>query len=282
MTVFANIDNIFDLSTPAWEPTDLTDVYSGAQQRGTDFTIAFKRGQQPRKRVITSREINIPMYIYGDKNPDGTPTYNKIQGLVKNLDFFKTMVASPSNTEFGTRNLRIVGEGEPRVGRVVINPDLQLKHVGVGIAKIVLNMVLVDGVFESENTHEEIFNDVSDSASNTIFIESSGDILATEIGVEGACDSLQILNDYEHAPGITLNYPYPFTASPTNIDTGNSLDINGRTFEAVANETFVSGKVSSGNTLYWLPMAPGPNNITIIRTGSGTATIKIKYKKVWL
>ena len=287
----ANIDDIFNLNTASWFPTDMSDVFNGAQQRGSDLSIAFKRGQVARKRIIDSREINIPMYIYGDKYPDGTPTGNSIKGLIQMIDLFKAFIASPGNNTDGTRTLNISGpDFESRTGKVIINPDLHIKHVGVGVVQILLNMILVDGVFEGTNNNTVYFTSVPDwdisgpSATETLWVQGSGDVYAAEILVDGDLTSLEIQNlNYAGAPGVSLRLNTTVNASPTN-DTGNSLNIYGRDFTAIANGNPVQQHVTSNNTLYWLPLQQGPNNIVIkkLSAGGSTCNITIKYKAVYL
>jgi len=95
--------NSIVMNGPAWDITDLTELWHVIEQRGEDRVLPGAAGVIPYQRRETVTRIDLELVIVGSVNQSGTPFDNVITGLRTNIDTLMTSVVNPPGSGGGTR-----------------------------------------------------------------------------------------------------------------------------------------------------------------------------------
>ena len=91
------------MNTPAWDISDLTDLWFTADVRGTDRILPGVSGVIPYRRRTTVSRHDLTILITGDVNTASVPYADPLVGLETNTASLYTNVVAPTNTGDGTR-----------------------------------------------------------------------------------------------------------------------------------------------------------------------------------
>jgi hypothetical protein len=91
------------MNGPAWDITDLTELWHVIDQRGQDRILPGVAGVIPYQRRETVTRIDLDLVIVGSANQSGTPFADVIVGLRTNIDTIMTSVVNPPGSGGGTR-----------------------------------------------------------------------------------------------------------------------------------------------------------------------------------
>lgn len=91
------------LSTPAWETTDASELWSTAQVRGADLVIPGAAGVRPYPRRPTVTSATVELVVVGDTAPDGTARSEPRAGLAVNCALLEALVGPNGTDADGTR-----------------------------------------------------------------------------------------------------------------------------------------------------------------------------------
>jgi hypothetical protein len=94
---------------PAWAVTDVTPLWMGPTQRGSDLLIPGRPGQLPNPRRADATKVTLRMVLDGSVDRDDVPwTCGEREGLRRNVLFLRQHVSDPTNIGDGTRGLALV------------------------------------------------------------------------------------------------------------------------------------------------------------------------------
>lgn len=94
---------------PAWAITDVTPLWMGPAQRGTDLLIPGRSGQLPNPRRADLTKVTLRMVIDGTVDRTGAAwPCGEREGLRRNVLFLRENVSDPTNLGDGTRALALV------------------------------------------------------------------------------------------------------------------------------------------------------------------------------
>jgi hypothetical protein len=118
---YLEIDGL-PLSTPAWDTTNMDDMWASSEVRGDDLLIPMATGVRPFPRRPTVTEATVELAIYGDTAPDGTPQPDQRVGLASNCDLLRQLTsptgAATDGTRFAVLHMAPGSPVEIRTGRV--------------------------------------------------------------------------------------------------------------------------------------------------------------------
>jgi hypothetical protein len=106
---------------PAWNVTDLLDLWMPAAVRGTDRIMPGSPGVRAKPRRATVTRRSLPIAVCGEVGPDGSPISDYMAGLESNIDQLRADVIDPTGVGDGTRLAVIVmPSGNSRSRRIHI------------------------------------------------------------------------------------------------------------------------------------------------------------------
>lgn len=91
------------LSTPAWETTEASELWSSGDVRGNDLIIPGAAGVRPYPRRPTVTPATIELSVVGDTAPDGTAQPEPRAGLAANCALLEALVGPNGIDADGTR-----------------------------------------------------------------------------------------------------------------------------------------------------------------------------------
>ena len=91
------------LSTPAWETTEASDLWSSPEVRGTDLVIPGAAGVRPYPRRPTVTPVTIELAIVGDVRWDGARHDDPRAGLAINCAHLEALTDPLTTATDGTR-----------------------------------------------------------------------------------------------------------------------------------------------------------------------------------
>lgn len=265
---YIEIDGV-PLDTPAWRTTNLSELLDGAANRSSDVTIPYLPGQQPRRRVRDSREVNIELVIFGDSDPRGAAHANARQGLISNLNELKAALRPINTASAVTRTLVYHGPAGDLTTQVATSSELSLEPVGVTSMRAVVTLTVLSGALRSV-TATVVTQSVGTNTTFDLDIEGSGEVLAYTLNVPGAANSITVTNN---TTGHGIEVAIPLTTG---------FELQTASFVALDGQNMVNGSLRTVNTPLWLPLQPGTNSITIQRPGGSNTTATLTYRAVWL
>lgn len=138
----------FLLNTAAYDLCDLTELWLGPEQRGTDVLLPGAAGVVPLVRRATVSTYELPMVIDGSVNADGTDyPGDPLAGLEAHLDALRANVTDPTGTGDGTRTAVLTTpSGDTRTAEVHVG-RIQLGVQVDGRALATLPISVPAGVF---------------------------------------------------------------------------------------------------------------------------------------
>jgi hypothetical protein len=270
-TEYLSIDSV-PLSTPAWETLDLSELNDGPAARGEDLVAPQIRGALPRQRTTDARVANVPIVIYGDRDPFGAAHANQRQGLLANIDALKLALRPPRRTgQVGpfTRTLTWYRSTGNVFSPVHTVPQLDLSYIGPNVARGVLTFTIPSGIFIS-STQTTINQYVDNNETFSFNIAGTAEVVNYTLVIPGAANSITISSA---TTGFGIEYDYPVTTGLT-VQTGG--------FQAFDGATNVSGRIVTVGTNLWNPLAPGTNTWTVTRDGAATQLMTLTYRPVYL
>ena len=265
---YVAIDDV-PLATPAWVATDLSELNDGPENRGENLVIPRRPGSVFRPKVREERIANIPMVIFGDRDPEGNTYADSRQGLIDNINLLKKALTTPNTPNVNARLLTYYrASGNVEAG-VQTTPKLDIQPVGPYSARAVVTVVIPSGILRS--TSNTVINQwVDDDTTFSIGVPGSGEVFGVTYSIPGAANSVVVTNNTSGV-SLTLNEP---------VTTG--LTINTGPYTAFDGATNVSGKIVTGGTPFWLPLQAGTNELRVQRSGGASAAMSITFKAVWL
>jgi len=265
-TEYVDIDGV-PLATPAWIATDLTELNDGPENRGENLVIPRRPGALFRPKVRDSKIVNIPIVIFGDRDPENNPYADPRQGLIENITRLKAALYLPS---FSAARLltyhRAAGNVE---ASVQTSPKLDITPIGPNTARAVLTIEIPAGVLR-DTANTVITQTVDDDTTFTINVPGAGEVISVSYSIPGAANSLTVTNNTWQQ---TLSYPNAITTG---------LTVNTALLTAYDGATNVSGRVQTENTPFWLPLQPGANELRVLRPGGSSVTMTISFRAVYL
>ena len=97
------------LSTPAWEHTNLYELYAGAEVRGENLVLPGAVGVRALRRRPTETNRTLELTIFGDRKWDDTAHADGVAGLFANIAHLQANVIDTLATADSTRAATIVG-----------------------------------------------------------------------------------------------------------------------------------------------------------------------------
>lgn len=261
------------LHTPAWAVTDASDLFNGAPNRGADILIPNRRGAVARRRTIDATEVLLPVVVFGDKQPDGTPNTDIRAGLLANIDTLKRALRPNTAAADGTRALEIAVGGVARYARVHTSADLQLTAAGPGAARGVITLIIPAGVLRGPIV-ETTFTGTGEKDLN---VGGTAEVYDSTITITGTAGLIQIANLTLDPTGATyLLHAAPVTGElQIQTSTFRSYNLAGGTQET-------SGYVTTGGSSAWLPLLPGTNTLRLTyNSPSEGITTKFALQAAW-
>lgn len=96
------------MNGPAWDISDLTDLWFTADVRGDDRILPGVAGVIPYRRRTTVTRHDLTILVIGDVDATGAPHSDSYIGLETNISSLYTNVVTPTNTGDGTRAASLV------------------------------------------------------------------------------------------------------------------------------------------------------------------------------
>jgi hypothetical protein len=262
------------LSTPAWEVTDLSQMYETPENRGEDEAVPYHEGMQPRRRIIGTKHVILPIFIYGGEDPDGASYANARAGFQANTDLLKRLVLKPVQKGNGTRTLRHhLPDGSVRAGAGRVLGPFSPAPVGPSSARGTVDVVIPGGVLRDEVATEAVL--ALTGAATDLVVEHPGTADQFEVFLElaGTCTALRIENRTWDPTGDTF---LEFNGAPAP---GAVIDAG--LWTAVRDGASVVGLINHGGHERWLPLEPGDNTLRFIPTG-GTVSATVSHYAPYL
>lgn len=109
------------LQTPAWTLTNLQELWSGPQTRGSDRLIPGAAGIRSYRRRATATTRPLALVIFGEWKWDGTAHTSPRVGLQDNISHLKTNLSDPTVANPGTRTATLhLPSGATKTGAVTV------------------------------------------------------------------------------------------------------------------------------------------------------------------
>jgi hypothetical protein len=105
------------LSTPGWEMTEASDLWSGADVRGSDLLMPGAAGVRPYPRRPTVTGAVIEVYVFGDTAWDGTPYASLRAGLATNVMHLAALATPPGSGDGTVAAVLHYAPGAPTASR---------------------------------------------------------------------------------------------------------------------------------------------------------------------
>jgi hypothetical protein len=267
-TEYVTIDNV-PLATPAWIATDLSELNSGSSNRGQSLVIPRRPGALFRNRINEEKVVNIPMIIFGDKSPEGATYANKREGLLTNIGLLKKALFNPYQPNDLSRTLTYYKPDGNVEAVVQTSAELNIEPIGPNTARCVIQIEIPSGTFRA-TTNTTINQWVDNDETFNIGVPGTAYNYNITYTIPGAANSVIITNNTTGAV-LTCNTP---------ITTG--LAIYTQPFLAYDGATNVSGSITTTGTPFWLPLAPGTNQLRVQRNGGASVAMSIVFKAAYL
>lgn len=94
--------NSIALACPAWEITNIEELFNDMSVRGSDRIMPGAAGRRALKRVVDATVFTFSFEVYGDVDVDGTPIADSAVGLIQHLDYLKANLGLADQTGDGT------------------------------------------------------------------------------------------------------------------------------------------------------------------------------------
>jgi hypothetical protein len=258
--IFRNVS----LSTPAWEVTDLSVIWSAeAQHRGGDIVIPYSQGVFAGRRFISERRILIPMVVYSDFDASGAPHPDHRTGLQINLDALKRL------TRPGLTVLAVdMPDGSTRSAPAFAASGLAISPLGPGAARCVMDLIIPGGVLRDTTAT------TGSTTGSSLTIDNAGTAEQNEatLTFSGSATSVVVVNtSHPNTPTLTLT---------TNLATGTVV-VNTGAYTVLRGSTNLIGSITPVGHPNWMPLVPGSNVLTVTATG-GTCTLAVSHYAPYL
>jgi hypothetical protein len=135
------------LSTPAWEHTNLYDLFGAAKVRGDNLVMPGAVGVRPLRRRPTETPRTINITVFGDRAPDGTAQTDPIAGLHANLDALFTNVVDPLVTPNSTRTAIIVLPSTTLTAQIQVLGFEIVEALNPGTVNASMDVTIIEGQF---------------------------------------------------------------------------------------------------------------------------------------
>jgi len=257
------------IATPAWIATDLSELNDGPDNRGENLVVPRRPGAIFRSKVRDAKIANIPIVIFGDRDPDNNTYADPRQGLIDNINLLKKALTTPNTPLSGSRLLTYYRASGNVEASVQTSPKLDITPIGPTSARAIITIQIPSGTLRS-TTNTVFTQTVDDDATFTINVPGAGDIYGITYGIPGAANSVIITNN---TTGAAMTMPNPVTTGFT----ASTL-----TYAAADGATDISGKIQTTGTPFWVPLTPGNNELRVQRAGGASTTMTITFRAVWL
>lgn len=277
---YVEIDGI-PLATPAWEVTDLSELWDIANIIGELPTVPYRRGVIPFRRALGGKNVNLPIVVFGSEDLEGNPYDTAREGLEANRNVLVRDVLRPPrvNTQAGTRTLRYhLPSGEVLAGPCILAGGLRPQPKGPGAFEGAITVILTEGGLRSETEVDVTSGSVASGGSSDFAVPNPGldyqDALL--IDLTGTATAVRLTN-------LTADVDeevYLEFGGDISLGTGVALDT--LAFTAVRDAVNVVGLVSYSGFERWLPLVPGGDNTIRIEPTGGTATVQFRHFPFYL
>lgn len=267
-TEYVAIDGV-PLATPAWIATDLSELNTGAPNRGESLVIPRRPGAYFRNKVPDVKSVNIPIVVFGDKSPEGVAYADAREGLLTNLDLLKKALYNPYQPNDLARLLTYYKPNGNVEAFVQTSTELDIQPIGPTAANCVIKLDIPAGCFRA-TTNTTINQWVDNDETFSIGVPGTGYVYSVTYTIPGAANSVIITNN---TTGASLTCSTPVTTG---------LTITTQIYNAVDGATNVSGSITTSGTPFWLPLAPGTNSLRVQRNGGASVAMSIVFRAIYL
>jgi hypothetical protein len=269
------------LATPAWEVTNLAELWDIASILGDTPTVPYRRGVVPFRRALGGKNVDLPITVFGTEDPDGNPYASARAGLEANRDLLIRDVIRPPrvDTADGTRLLRYhLPSGAIRSGPMLIAGGLRPKPKGPGALEGSITVVLTEGGLRSETEVDVSSSSVPDAGLEDVAVPNPGldyqDALL--IDLTGSATYVKLTNLTADPGGdIWLEF-----AGDISLGTGVAIDT--KEFTAVRDGVNAVGLIDYSGFERWLPLVPGTDNTIRVEPTGGTVTARFRHFPFYL
>jgi hypothetical protein len=237
------------LDTAAWRVTDYGSLWESPELRVGYVTIPYAPGVQPGRRVYEARRVVLPLIVFGDYAPEGTPHIEHRAGLRSNLDELAKLLRPGIGTmRFHTPDGSIRSAPAQPVG------SLQVASRGPVSATVVIDLLIPEGVLRSEVATTATL--ATDTGTRTLTVSNPGtaEQWAAVLTLSGTATTTTITNTtHPDAPALTV---------ASDLASGNVV-IDTGAYTALRGSTSVTGSLTPVGHPNWMPLAPGTNSLTV-------------------
>lgn len=279
-TEYVEIDGT-PLATPAWETTDLSELWDMAEVRGAVQTVPYRRGVIPFRRALGGKNINLPIAVFGNDDPDGNPYASPRVGLETNRDLLLRDVLRPPriDTTTGTRTLRYHRpSGQILSGPFLIAGGLRPQPLGPGAFRAAITGILTEGGLRAETAVNASSSSVADGGFEDVAVANPGTDYqdAMVIDLTGTATYVKLTN-LTADPGGDV-----FIEFAGDISLGTGVEIDTGNWTVIRDSVSAVGLLDYSGFERWLPLVPGQTNTIRVEPTGGTATASFTHYPFYL
>lgn len=135
------------LSTPAWEHTNLYDLYAGAEVRGDNLVMPGAVGVRALRRRPTETNRTIDLTIFGDKRWDDVDHPDGVAGLFANIAHLRANVVDSLATPDSSRVATIIGPDVTLVASIQVLGFEITEQLAPWCVNASMDVVVIEGAF---------------------------------------------------------------------------------------------------------------------------------------
>lgn len=270
------------LATPAWETNDLSELWDIAAIIGDVPSVPYRRGVIPFRRALGGKNFNLPITVFGNEAPDGTPYLEPRVGLWANRDLLIRDVIRPPrvNTTAGTRTLKYhLPDGlTVLTGPMLIAGGLRPTPKGPAAFEASVTGILTEGGLRDEVAVNVTSSSVADAGFEDVAVNNPGTDYQDAMVIEltGTATYVKLTNLTADPGGdVWLEF-----AGDISLGTGVSIDTGA--FTAIRDGVNAVGLIEYSGFERWLPLTPGEVNTIRVEPTGGTATADFTHYPFYL
>lgn len=262
------------LDTPAWETVDLGVIYGSPQLSGSGQPIAQRVGEHPHARLPGPKRIGLPMRIFGDRDSDGNPWSDPVEGLRRNTEELHRKLRPRLNVTGGVATLtHHLSTGATRDGPAQLAAALETGAQDDVALRAVARLWLPDGgLADSVATSAS----ATDATSLVVANPGTADQLDMVVTLSGDATSVTLTNpDWGDATDLTV--AVDLSAGDVTVDTGEMT----ATQSGASVIASVSHTTDGAFPMRWLPLIAGQDNTLGISHNGTTLTVTVDHNPRW-
>ena len=126
---------------------DISGVYAPPQPRGQTRVVPGQPGELPRRLQPGAARFSLPVVVFGDCEPDGTPYADVREGLRVNLDLVRQAASPASSAPWTVTATHTLPDGATRTAQVQVVSVEGPVPIGPSAARVVLDVVVPSGTW---------------------------------------------------------------------------------------------------------------------------------------